>query len=202
MSKNKIKNVEKNAEEDDEKNVENNVEKEYKLNHINYLISCGFSKKKLSSLKTTCFYLEKEEKEDKESILVYTRKTMFNKYLKQFHTIDVCLTPEECYIKYGDGNIVVKVLEIRYQEKEGAFEDKLKCSIFNIQEYKSVLPSNFKFEYGICVSEFIFKKLNSDNPKYSTIKKILTQNGVKFFVKEDKDKDESNLSKQILDWVK
>jgi hypothetical protein len=99
--------------------------------------------------------------------------------MKNKYNIDLFRCPDEAYIiEYNNGKNVIKILEKKEQNVEGSVETKLWSGPSLKREYELILGSKFTVFYGFCVSEFLKKKLVSNEKKYITLNTIFNENNI------------------------
>lgn len=108
-------------------------------------------------------------------------------YMKHKYNIDLFRCPDEAYIiEYNTGKKVIKILEKKEQNVDGSVETKLWSGPSLKREYELILGTDFEVHYGFCVSEFLKKKINSDEVKYKTLKRIFDENNITVLFGDDK----------------
>ena len=111
-----------------------------------------------------------------EYSIVFVEQGYLKKYIKHNYNIDLFRNPDEAYIiEYNDGRKVIKILEKKAQNVDGSVETKLWSGPSLKREYEIVLEELFEVEYCFCVSEFLQKKILSNDKKYVILKKILQE---------------------------
>jgi hypothetical protein len=133
----------------------------------------SFTKK---TKKTYDYYLSKSF-EDKT--IVFVLQNGLKMYMKSKYNIELFRCPDEAYIiDYNTGKKVIKILEKKEQNVEGSVETKLWSGPSLKREYELVLGDNFEVHYGFCVSEFLEKKLISNEKKYATLNTIFNEHNI------------------------
>lgn len=147
---------------------------EMKTDNEPRLILNGYVRKDIpgNKNKKTKYYYEKI---DAKRTIHYVKKKAFEKYMFKFHQKKPCREPDEAYIVIDNstGNITIKILEKKNQNRDGSVEDKLlNGHYFKFDEYPHprCLGDKFQVEYAFCISAFLKKKYNSDKPKWEIIK--------------------------------
>lgn len=138
---------------------------EEKTNNQQRLSEMGYTKHS-STEKAYDYYLSKTF-EDKT--IVFVLQKGLKMYMKNKYNIDLFRYPDEAYIiEYTSGRKVIKILEKKEQNVEGSVETKLWAGSSLKREYELVLGLEFEVFYGFCVSEFLKKKLvsNEKNIEY------------------------------------
>lgn len=112
----------------------------------------------------------------------------FKVYMKNRFGIDLFRCPDEAYIiEYADGRRVIKILEKKEQNVEGSVETKLWSAPALKREYEIVLGPDFEVSYGFCVSDFLKRKLVSNEPKYRILQQIFAENAIAVLYGDDGD---------------
>ena len=116
--------------------------------------------------------------EDKTVVIVSQRNLA--KYAKDKYGIgDIYRCPDEAYIiEYASGKKVIKILEKKMQNVDGSVETKLLAGPSLKREYELMFGPDFEIQYGLCVSEFLQKKITSGTKKYNNLQKILAENNI------------------------
>lgn len=106
--------------------------------------------------------------------------------MKNKYNIELFRCPDEAYIiEYNNGKKVIKILEKKEQNVEGSVETKLWSGPSLKKEYEIMLGENFEVHYGFCVSEFLKKKLTSNEKKYTILNSILNENNITVLYGDD-----------------
>ena len=170
-------------------------------NSEKYLYDKGFTKKKMNKNKNG-YYLELLGKpDDNFHSIIYMKQSGFKTYINKNidKTISIYRNPDEAYlIKLKNNKYHLKIIEKKNQNVDGSVEDKLKTGSFNREEY-ILMFENFKditIDYSFCVSEFLEKKLESDEIKYINIKKINEKHNIKTFYGNN-----SNYFDKLYEWI-
>ena len=112
--------------------------------------------------------------------------------MKNKYNIHLFRCPDEAYIiEYTSGRKVIKILEKKEQNVEGSVETKLWSGPSLKREYELVLGTEFEVFYGFCVSEFLKKKLISNEIKYTILNKIFNENNIAILFGDDENYFES-----------
>lgn len=150
---------------------------EEKTNNQMRLLHDGYTKHNYAKkIKATEFYLSKVF-EDKT--IVFVLQNGLKMYMKQKYNIDLFRCPDEAFIiEYATGKKVIKILEKKEQKVEGSVETKLWSGPSLKREYELVLGDNFEVYYGFCVSEFLKKKLTSNEKKYTILNTICAESNI------------------------
>jgi hypothetical protein len=138
----------------------------------NGYITNNFTKK---SKEKYNFYLSKTF-EDKTVIFVL--QNGLKKYMKNKYNIELYRCPDEAYIIEYNNKKVIKILEKKEQHVDGSVETKLWSSPSLKREYELVLGNDFEVHYGLCVNDFLKKKLISNNNKYIILNTIFNENNI------------------------
>lgn len=151
---------------------------EEKTNNQIRLLNDGYIKSSFSKKPKTAYdyYLSKSF-EDKT--IVFVLQNGLKMYMKNKYNIELFRCPDEAYIiEYNTGKKVIKILEKKEQNVEGSVETKLWSGPSLKREYELVLGEQFEVHYGFCVSEFLKKKLISDEKKYTILNTIFNENSI------------------------
>jgi hypothetical protein len=106
--------------------------------------------------------------------------------MKTKYDIELFRCPDEAYIiEYASGRKVIKILEKKEQNVEGSVETKLWSGPSLKREYEIVLGPDFEVCYGFCVSEFLKKKLVSNEKKYTVLRTILGEHNIAVLFGDD-----------------
>ena len=143
---------------------------EDKTNNQERLVEIGYVKNSYAKKqkKANDYYLSKTF-EDKT--VVFVLQNGLKTYMKYKYNIDMFRCPDEAYIiEYASGRKIIKILEKKEQNVEGSVETKLWSGPSLKREYELVLDGKFEVYYGFCVSEFLKKKLISNDNKYTIFK--------------------------------
>lgn len=157
---------------------------EEKTNNESRLVVCGFTKNSFTKnpKKAYDYYISKTQ-EDKT--LTFVMQNGLKVYLKNKYNIELFRCPDEAYIiEYNTGKKVIKILEKKEQNVEGSVETKLWSGPALKREYELLLP-DFEVHYGFCVSEFLKKKLTSNEKKYTTLNTILNESNIEVLFGDD-----------------
>ena len=150
---------------------------EEKTNNQMRLLNDGYTKKAYD------YYLSKTF-EDKTIIFVLQHG--LKKYMKHKYNVELFRCPDEAYIiEYNTGRKVIKNLEKKEQHVEGSVETKLWSGPSLKREYELVLGDKFEVYYGFCVSEFLKKKLTSNEKKYTILNMIFNESNIAVLFGDD-----------------
>ena len=90
--------------------------------------------------------------------------------------------PDEAYIiKKTTGKNTLVILEKKYQNCAGSVDLKLWASLGLKIEYEKTVGDIFDVHYCFCLSEYLNKKMNSNDKKYIILKEILKENDINVF---------------------
>ena len=151
---------------------------EEKTNNQKRLLESGYIKNNFTkkSKNSYDYYLSKTF-EDKT--VVFVLQNGLKVYMKKKYNIELFRCPDEAYIiEYTNGKKVIKILEKKEQNSEGSVETKLWAGPSLKREYELVLGSDFEVFYGLCISDFLKKKLVSTEKKYIILNKIFNENNI------------------------
>ena len=158
---------------------------EDKTNNQERLVEIGYVKNSYAKKqkKANDYYLSKTF-EDKT--VVFVLQNGLKTYIKYKYNIDMFRCPDEAYIiEYTSGRKVIKILEKKEQNVEGSVETKLWSGPSLKREYELVLDGKFEVYYGFCVSEFLKKKLTSNDKKYTILNTIFQENNIEVLFGDD-----------------
>ena len=158
---------------------------EDKTNNQERLVEIGYVKNSYAKKqkKANDYYLSKTF-EDK--MVVFVLQNGLKTYMKYKYNIDMFRCPDEAYIiEYTSGRKVIKILEKKEQNVEGSVETKLWSGPSLKREYELVLDGKFEVYYGFCVSEFLKKKLISNDKKYTILNTIFQENNIEVLFGDD-----------------
>ena len=158
---------------------------EDKTNNQERLVEIGYVKNSYAKKqkKANDYYLSKTF-EDKT--VVFVLQNGLKTYMKYKYNIDMFRCPDEAYIiEYASGRKVIKILEKKEQNVEGSVETKLWSGPSLKREYELVLDGKFEVYYGFCVSEFLKKKLISNDNKYIILNTIFQENNIEVLFGDD-----------------
>lgn len=148
---------------------------EDKTNNQSRLIHDGYICTKNSSKKYD-YYLSKMFDDRK---IVFVLQSGLKYYMKRTYNIDLFRCPDEAYIiEYNTGKLVIKILEKKEQRVDGSVETKLWSGPSLKREYEMILGDVFEVNYGFCVSNFLKKKVVSNEKKYTILNKIFSESGI------------------------
>jgi len=151
---------------------------EEKTNNQIKLLSDGYVKNSCTEKpkKAYDYYLSKTFE---NKTIIFLSQNGLKIYMKNKYNIELFRCPDEAYIiEYNTGKKEIKILEKKEQNVEGSVETKLWSGPSLKREYELVLGNDFEVHYGFCVSEFLKKKLTSNNKKYSILNIILNENNI------------------------
>lgn len=161
------------------KKFEDKTNNQERLVEIGYVKNIYAKKQK----KANDYYLSKTF-EDKT--VVFVLQNGLKTYMKYKYNIDMFRCPDEAYIiEYTSGRKVIKILEKKEQNVEGSVETKLWSGPSLKREYELVLDGKFEVYYGFCVSEFLKKKLTSNDKKYTILNTIFQENNIEVLFGDD-----------------
>lgn len=149
------------------------------------LLKKGYNKIKINNTKFG-YYLEKH----KDDISInFVSQNGLKYYMKKKHNINLFRCPDEAYIIHNKINdkYTLNILEKKAQHVEGSVETKLWAGNGLKREYELILGDKFTVNYSFCVSNFLKKKLLSNELKYIILKKILAEKNIKVLYGEDDD---------------
>lgn len=158
---------------------------EEKTNNKQRLLENGYSLESFTKKpkKTYDYYLLKKFE---NKTIVFVLQNGFKNYMKNKYNIDLFRCPDEAYIiEYMDGRKVIKILEKKEQNVDGSVETKLWSGPSLKREYELVLGEDFEVFYGFCVSDFLKRKLISDEKKYKILNIIFNENNINVLFGDD-----------------
>jgi hypothetical protein len=155
---------------------------EEKTSNRERLLKMGFIENVTQKYNQRFVYLHKIME---EYSIVFVEQWDLQKYMKHNYNIDLFRNPDEAYIiEYNDGRKVIKILEKKTQNVEGSAETKLWSGPSLKREYEIVLEK-FEVEYCFCVSEFLQKKILSNDKKYVILNTILQESNIPVLFGDD-----------------
>lgn len=155
---------------------------EEKTSNRERLLEMGFIENVTQKYNQRFVYLHKIME---EYSIVFVEQWDLQKYMKHNYNIDLFRNPDEAYIiEYNDGRKVIKILEKKTQNVEGSAETKLWSGPSLKREYEIVLEE-FEVEYCFCVSEFLQKKILSNDKKYVILNTILQESNIQVLFGDD-----------------
>ena len=150
---------------------------EEQTNNMVRLLEQGYEQRETGKGKND-FCLTKIYGEDK---VHFVMQSGLKTFMRKTYGIEMFRCPDEAYIfEYANGRKGIKVLEKKEQNVEGSVETKLWSGPALKREYELVL-GEFNVEYAFCLSDFLRAKLSSSDKKYSILKTILQENGIRVF---------------------
>jgi hypothetical protein len=155
---------------------------EEKTSNRERLLEMGFIENVTQKYNQRFVYLHKIME---EYSIVFVEQWDLQKYMKHNYNLDLFRNPDEAYIiEYNDGRKVIKILEKKTQNVEGSAETKLWSGPSLKREYEIVLEE-FEVEYCFCVSEFLQKKILSNDKKYVILNTILQESNIQVLFGDD-----------------
>src|SRR5210317_14903 len=148
------------------------------------LINAGYTKHNYTiNQKKYDYYLSKTF-EDKR--ITFVLQNGLKKYMKNKYNIELFRCPDEAYIiEYNTGRKVLKILEKKEQKVEGSVETKLWSGPSLKREYELVLGDNFEVYYAFCVSDFLKRKITSNEKKYIILNRIFKETNIAVLFGDD-----------------
>jgi hypothetical protein len=160
---------------------------ERKVANEDRLLSSGFVHKYIGKKHKNkySYYLEKITA---KQTIHFVKQNGLVEYMLCFHKKIVDRHPDAAYIFIDNitGDITVKILEIKNQNRSGSVEDKLCLGSHFIEEYSSYFNHEFKVEYAFCVSSFLKTRYNSDR-RWSHIRPIMIKHNISVLFGGDDD---------------
>lgn len=161
---------------------------EEKTNHYNRLLNEGYVQQCFAkTAKKTNHKMLSKSRDDKTTIFV--QQGGFKLYMKQKYNVELFRFPDEAYLTEYDtprgGKTVIKILEKKEQNVEGSVETKLWSGPALKREYEIMLGDRFEVHYGFCVSDFLKKKMISNEPKYVVLNTILREHNIDVLFGDD-----------------
>jgi len=155
---------------------------EEKTSNRERLLEMGFIENVTQKYNQRFVYFNKRME---EYSIVFLEQGDLQKYIKHNYNLDLFRNPDEAYIiEYNDGRKVIKILEKKAQNVEGSVETKLWSGPSLKREYEIVLEE-FEVEYCFCVSEFLQKKILSNDKKYVILNTILQESNIQVLFGDD-----------------
>lgn len=159
---------------------------EEKTNNQTRLLNDGYIKNSFTKKpkKAYDYYLSKTF-EDKT--IIFVLQNGLNIYMKNKYNIELFRWPDEAYIiEYNTcKKVVIKILEKKEQNVNGSVETKLWSGPSLKREYELLLGDDFIVHYGFCVSEFLKKKITSNEKKYATLNTIFNETNIAVLFGDD-----------------
>jgi hypothetical protein len=158
---------------------------EEKTNNQQRLLDMGYTKNSFTKKpkKKYDYYLLKTF-EDKT--IAFVLQNGLKIYMKNKYNIEIVRQPDEAYIiEHKNGKKVIIILEKKEQNVEGSVETKLWSGPSLKREYQLVLGPEFEVFYGFCVSEFLKKKLISNEKKYTILNTIFNETNIAVLFGDD-----------------
>ena len=106
--------------------------------------------------------------------------------MKKMYNIDTFRKPDEVYIIENKDKKILKILEKKAQYVEGSVEMKLWSGVSLKREYE-ILLEGYTIHYAFCVSDFLKKKLLSEEKKFIILNKIFEENDITILFGDDSD---------------
>jgi len=126
-------------------------------------------------------YVKKDNyliKENADNTTVFVRQRVLTSYIKKNYNLNLFRNPDEAYIIIPKENnskqIIIKILEKKFQTCSGSVETKLWSGPSLKREYEIVLGDKFKVEYAFCLNSWFKQK----NEKYKILNQILSEAGI------------------------
>jgi hypothetical protein len=156
---------------------------EEKTSNRERLLEMGFIENVTQKYNQRFVYLHKIME---EYSIVFVEQGDLQKYIKHNYNLDLFRNPDEAYIiEYNDGRKVIKILEKKAQNVDGSVETKLWSGPSLKREYEIALEELFEVEYCFCVSEFLQKKILSNDKKYVILNIILQESNIQVLFGDD-----------------
>jgi hypothetical protein len=166
---------------------------EEKTNNQIRLLNDGYTKNSFTK-KTYDYYLSKSFQ---DKTIIFVLQNGLKMYMKNKYNIELFRCPDEAYIiEYNTGKKVIKILEKKEQNVSGSVETKLWASPSLKREYELVLGSEFEVNYCLCINLYLQNLLVSNNKKYLTLNKILSENKIDILFGDDE-----NYFEMINNWI-
>ena len=157
---------------------------EEKTNNQERLLDNGYIKNSFANVKKTNGYYLSKSIQDKT--IAFVSQNGLKMYMKEKYNKEIFRCPDEAYIiKYNIGKSVIKILEKKEQRVEGSVETKLWSGPSLKREYELVLGPEFEVHYAFCVSDFLKKKMISNEPKYIILNTIFNENNIAVLFGDD-----------------
>jgi hypothetical protein len=157
---------------------------EEKTNNQQRLLDSGYTINHFTKNPKKSFDYLSKTFEDKKIIFVLQNGLKI--YIKRKYNIDLFRCPDEAYIiEYNNGKKVIKIVEKKEQKVEGSVETKLWSGPSLKREYELVLGDAFEVHYAFCVSDFLKKKLISNDKKYTVLNQICNEHNISILFGDD-----------------
>lgn len=162
------------------------------------LITKGFIKKRFQC--GTDYFMEKKlEKENK--LLIYVKQWGLKSYMEEFYQSSAIRKPDEAFLVIDKSNgenkdkITINILEKKYQKSAGSVDTKLWAGCALKREYELYYADKHIINYSYSLSKYLVDKINSKEPKWVILKKILKEHVINVFNPTDTD-----YSTQVINW--
>jgi len=184
----------KNKEDTSSSNETILTNEEYKLfiektNNKKILIDSGYSRKYMSPHnKYKRYYNYTLSKELENKNITFLLKNGIKKYIKQLYNITIVRYTDETYIvEYMNGIKHLFSLK-KFTHNDNYYDENELWSILSYKkELEIQLQTKYIIHYGITLSNFIYNKLNSEEPRYVILKQIYKENNITVFNGESND---------------
>jgi len=164
------------------KKFEEKTDNQPRLLDVGY-IKIRFTQKPNKTNKIFDYYLTKTFE---EKSIVFVLQNGLKIYMKLKYNIELFRCPDEAYIiEYNTRKKVIKILEKKEQNVSGSIETKLWAAPSLKREYELILGEEFEVQYCLCVSEFLKKKITSNEQKYTVLNAILNESKIAVLFGDD-----------------
>jgi len=168
---------------------------EEKTNNQQRLLEMGYEKGSFQNTNTQGYDYLSKQFENKQ--ITFVLQNGLKKYMRYKYNIELFRCPDEAYIiEYYTGETVIKILEKKEQHVSGSVETKLWAGPGLKREYEIMLDGICKVYYGFCVSEYLQKKMCSDEKKYTILTTILKEHDIVTLFGDD-----DNYFEKVNEWV-
>ncbi len=154
----------------------------------------GWEKKSFET--NTDYYFVKIDGNKK---LVYVKQNGLKTYMEQFYSESAIRKPDEAFLiitKNENKDLInIKILEKKYQSKDGSVDVKLWAGPSLKREYELYYNEKYQVDYAFSLSKFLIDKLKSNQLKWIILNKILKENNIQTF-----DGTDENYFEQIYKW--
>jgi uncharacterized protein YneR len=166
------------------------------------LLTKGFVKKQFQHNPDpdSDYFMEKKlEKENK--LLIYVKQWGLRSYMEEFYQSSAIRKPDEAFLIIDKSNgenkdkITMNILEKKYQKVPGSVDTKLWAGCALKREYELYYENKHIINYSFSLSKYLIDKINSEEPKWVILKKILKEHDIIVFNPDDLD-----YFNQVINW--
>lgn len=144
------------------------------------LLEHGFIKKNFNKPKE--FYYEKQFD---NKTLIYISQWGLRTFMEELYNLSAIRKPDEAFITIDNSDkpkkTIVKILEKKYQSREGSVDTKLWAGPGIKREYELYYNNKFEIEYCFSLSKYLENKMKSSVNKWVLLNKIFDEHNIKSF---------------------